>query len=179
MEKVNQMTQETPKKRKIVSSRHLATTDGWQLSEFEYGLIIAYNGFSRWMNKCMNASGMPDLSSLEILVLHNINHRKKQKKLSDISFLLNIEDSHTVNYALKKLLKANLIEGEKRGKEMFYSTTEAGFELCEKYREIREQCLLDSLKHVDPTNEDLSDIASSLRALSGLYDQASRAASSF
>ena len=84
-----------------------------------------------------------------------------------------------MNYALKKLLKANLIEGEKRGKEMFYSTTEAGFELCEKYREIREQCLLDSLKHVDPTNEDLSDIASSLRALSGLYDQASRAASSF
>lgn len=168
----------TPKKRKIVSSRHLAGTEGWQLSEFEYGLIIAYNGFSRWMNKCMAAAGQPDLSSLEILVLHNINHREKHKKLSDITFLLNMEDSHVVNYAIKKLQKAGLIAGEKRGKEMFYSTTKIGFEYCERYREVREQCLLDSLKHMDRSNDELSDIASALRSLSGLYDQASRAASS-
>lgn len=172
------MTKENLKKRKIVSSRHLATTEGWQLSEFEYGMIIAFNGFSRWMNKCMAAAGMPNLTSIEILVLHNINHREKHKKLSDITFLLNIEDSHIVNYALKKLQKAELIEGEKHGKEMFYSTTQAGFQLCERYREIREQCLLDSLKHTDRTNDELSEIASALRALSGLYDQASRAASS-
>lgn len=173
------MTKKPSPKKKIVSSRHLANSEGWQLSEFEYGLIIAYNGFSRWMSKCMNASGVPNLSSLEILVLHNINHRRKQKKLSDITFLLNIEDGHTVNYALRKLLKAELIIGEKRGKEMFYSTTTGGFELCERYREIREQCLLDSLKHIDQSNDDLSEIATALRALSGLYDQASRAASSF
>lgn len=173
------MAKSDTKRRKIVSSRHLADSDGWQLSELEYGLIIAYHGFSRWMNKCMAAAGLPDLSSLEILVLHNINHREKHKRLSDITFLLNIEDSHVVNYAIKKLQKAELIVGEKRGKEMFYSTSEKGFELCNKYREVREQCLLESLKHVDRSNEELSDIASALRAFSGLYDQASRAASSF
>ena len=172
------MSAENSKKRKIVSSRHLASSDGWQLSEFEYGLIIAHNGFSRWMNKCMSASGMPDLTPLEILVLHNINHREKHKRLSDIAFLLNIEDSHTVNYALKKLLKASLIKGEKRGKEMFYSTTQEGFDLCNRYRDIREQCLLDSLNHTVKSNDELSEIAAALRTLSGLYDQASRAASS-
>ncbi|AVX04636.1 hypothetical protein MXMO3_02115 [Maritalea myrionectae] len=166
------------KKRRIVSSRHLASTEGWQLSEFEYGLIIAYNGFSRWMTKCMIASGNPELSPLEILVLHNVNHRERQKRLTDICFLLNIDDSHTVNYALKKLLKAGLIEGEKRGKEMFYSTTTQGFELCDKYREVREQCLLDSLKHLDVDKDQLSEMAAMMRTLSGLYDQASRAASS-
>lgn len=172
------MSAENSKKRKIVSSRHLASSDGWQLSEFEYGLIIAHNGFSRWMNKCMSASGMPDLTPLEILVLHNINHREKHKRLSDITFLLNIEDSHTVNYALKKLQKASLIKGEKRGKEMFYSTTQEGFDLCDRYRDIREQCLLDSLNHTVKSNDELSEIAAALRTLSGLYDQASRAASS-
>ena len=172
------MANKTTNKRRIVSSRHLAATEGWQLSEFEFGLILAFNGFSRWMNKCMTAAGMPDLSSLEILVLHNINHRRKHKRLSDITFLLNIEDAHTVNYALKKLLKAGLIEGEKRGKEMFYSTTKEGFDLCDRYRQIREQFLLDSLKHMDQSNDELSEIASALRTLSGLYDQASRAASS-
>ncbi len=175
---MTKLTEKHSKKRKIVSSRHLASSEGWQLSEFEYGLIIAFNGFSRWMNKCMAAAGTPDLSSLEILVLHNINHREKHKRLSDITFLLNIEDSHIVNYALKKLQKAGLIEGEKRGKEMFYSTTQDGFDLCDRYRDIREQCLLDSLKHLDRSNEELSDVASALRTLSGLYDQASRAASS-
>lgn len=172
------MSKPSSKKRKIVSSRHLASSDGWQLSEFEYGMIIAYNGFSRWMGKCMGASGHGELGALEILTLHNINHRARSKKLSDICFILNIEDSHTVNYALKKLLKAKLIEGEKRGKEMLYSTTVEGQELCEKYREVREQCLLDSLKHVVKDPDELSEVASALRTLSGLYDQASRAASS-
>lgn len=172
------MSEDISKKRKIVSSRHLASSEGWQLSEFEYGLIIAFNGFSRWMSKCMSAAGMPDLSSLEILALHNINHRAKHKKLSDITFLLNIEDAHVVNYALKKLLKAGLIVGEKRGKEMFYSTTQEGYDVCDRYRIIREQCLLDSLKHMDGSNDELSEMGSALRTLSGLYDQASRSASS-
>lgn len=30
----------------IVSSEHLTSPDSWQLSEFEYGLIIANNAFS-------------------------------------------------------------------------------------------------------------------------------------
>ena len=165
-------------KRKIVSSRHLANSEGWQLSEYEFGLIIAFHGFSRWMSKCMAASGNSDLSSLEILILHHVNHREKQKRLADVTFLLNIEDTHTVNYALKKLQKFDLVVGEKRGKELFYKTTKSGAALCDKYREVREQCLLDSLKHMDVSHDELSEIAASLRSLSGLYDQASRAASS-
>ena len=38
--------------RRIVSSRHLAEGDGWEASELEYGMIIAYNAFSRWMSRC-------------------------------------------------------------------------------------------------------------------------------
>jgi DNA-binding MarR family transcriptional regulator len=115
-----------PETRRIVSSRHLAEGAGWEASEFEYGLIIAYNAFSRWMVKCMTAAGGGELSALEILVLHNVNSRGRDKRLTDICFLLNIEDTHTVNYALRKLLKAGLLEGEKRGKEVFYSASETG-----------------------------------------------------
>ncbi|MDV4146705.1 transcriptional regulator, partial [Shimia sp. FJ5] len=45
----------TPDGRRIVSSRHLAEGEGWEVSEFEFGLIIAYNAFSRWMMRCMAA----------------------------------------------------------------------------------------------------------------------------
>lgn len=167
-----------PQKRKIVSSRHLATEGGWQLSELEFGLIVAYNGFSRWVNRCMAASGYPSLGTLEILVLHNVNHRSRSKRLADVCFMLNIEDAHTVNYALKKLIKVELVEGVKSGKEILYSTTEAGFCLCEKYRDVREQCLIESLTMGGGDADELSEIAAKLRTLSGVYDQAARAASS-
>ena len=167
-----------PVKRRIVSSRHLADGENWQVSVFEYGLIIANNAFNRWMQRCMAASGGAELSPLEILVLHNTNHRDREKRMSDIAFLLNIEDSHTVTYALRKLVKLDLLSAEKRGKEVFYKTTDQGRTLCTKYRDVRAQCLLESLPHTGLNGDELRDIAASLRALSGLYDQASRAAAS-
>ncbi len=164
--------------RRIVSSRHLAEGDGWEASELEYGMIIAYNAFTRWMSRCMAAAGNADLTPLEILVLHNTNHRGREKRLTDICFLLNIEDTHTVNYALRKLLKSGLLAADKRGKEVFYRTSEDGAALCETYRAIRKSCFLDGLSRVDTNGEDLRQIAAGLRAMSGQYDQASRAAAS-
>ena len=78
----------------------------------------------------------------------------------------------------RKLLKAGLVTSEKRGKEVFYSTSDTGAALCESYRDVREQCLLEGLSRMDISGDDLREIGSSLRALSGQYDQASRAASS-
>ena len=164
--------------RRIVSSRHLAEGEGWEASELEFGLIIAFNAFSRWMMKCMSAAGHLEMSPLEILVLHNVNHRGRDKRLTDICFLLNLEDTHTVNYALRKLMKAGLLASEKRGKEVYYRTSQDGSALCEAYRKVRERCFLDGLKRMDITGDELRDIAASLRSLSGQYDQASRAASS-
>ena len=172
------MTSNSTPKRRIVSSRHLADGEGWEASEVEYGMIIAYNAFSRWMTRCMSAAGNTDLTPLEILVLHNTNHRGRDKRLTDICFLLNIEDTHTVNYALRKLLKMELLSAEKRGKEVFYRTSETGEKLCDAYREVREQCFLDGLSTTDMTGEEMGDIAAKLRSLSGQYDQASRAAAS-
>lgn len=162
----------------IVSSEHLASEEGWQLSEFEYGLIIASNAFQRWMIRCMAATGFRDFGPLDVLVLHNVNHRSRAKRLVDICFMLNIEDQHTVNYALKKLVKAKLVSRERRGKEIFYRTTDAGGEVCRKYRDVRELCLTSAFKQMDTENADVRATAEMLRLMSGLYDQAARAASS-
>ncbi len=172
------MSEPQKENRRIVSSRHLAEGERWEASEVEYGMIIAYNAFSRWMTRCMSAAGNTDLTALEILVLHNINHRGRDKRLSDISFLLNIEDTHTVNYALRKLMKMELLISNKRGKEVFYKPSQSGEELCEKYRIVREQCLLAGLDKMGMSGEDMRKLGTNLRALSGQYDQASRAASS-
>ncbi len=141
-------------------------------------MIIAYDVFSRWMTQCMAAAGNEALSPVEILVLHNVNHCGRDKRLNDICFLLNIEDTHTVNYALRKLMKMQFLTSDKRGKEVFFLASTEGDRFCEAYRNVRERCFLDGLAHLDITGDEMRDIAASLRALSRQYDQASRAAAS-
>ncbi|HIC81736.1 MAG TPA: transcriptional regulator [Kiloniellaceae bacterium] len=167
----------------IVSSAHLVSERAAELSSFEYGLYVASNAFERWIVRCMAAAGQPELGALDVMVVHSVNHRARDKRLADICFVLNIEDSHTVNYALKKLSRLGLVAGEKRGKEIFYATTKEGEALCLKYREVREACLVNSFSAFagsqgEDLNEQIGQAADLLRALSGLYDQAARAATS-
>lgn len=161
----------------IVSSQHLMSLKSPELSEFEFGLIIAWHGFARWMMRCMNAAGVKDMAPTDVLVLHHVAHRHSEKRLSDICFVLNIEDSHVVNYSLKKLVGLGLVQSVKHGKEAFYSTTPAGDDICERYREIREACLMPGFSGTEAENNQIGDLARLLRTLSGRYDQAARAAS--
>ena len=171
---------DTPRtdKPRIVSSSHLVSERAAELSELEFALILSGNAFNRWMVRCMRAAGMPDVSVLDILVLHNVNSREREKSLSEVCFVLNVEDSHLVNYSLKKLRKLGLVDGIKRGKEVHYSTTKDGRAMCEKYREVREACLVETFQRLGVNHEEVGDVAKTLRAISGVYDQASRAASS-
>lgn len=164
----------------IVASSHLISEGGWKLSELEFGLIIANNAFSRWVVRCAAAAGVKDLSALDVLVLHNINHRAREKTLADICFMLNVEDAHVVKYAVKKLMNAGLAAATRRGKETQYATTARGRAACQKYRDVREQCLIGPLQSLrGAASVDLRACATLLRALSGVYDQAARTASSF
>jgi predicted MarR family transcription regulator len=168
----------TPAKMPIVSSAHLASGRSAELSEFEFGLIIASNAFNRWAVRCMSAVGMKDMTITDVLVLHHINHRAREKKLADIAFILNIEDTHIVNYSLKKLQALGLVKTERRGKEVLYSTNDEGIAVCQRYYEIREQVLVSGLTGDGTESFELSELARFLRILSGLYDQAARSATS-
>ena len=58
---------------KIVSSEHLAQDEGWELSEYEYGLIVAHNAFTRWMARCLAAVvGHSNFSALDDLELESL-----------------------------------------------------------------------------------------------------------
>jgi predicted MarR family transcription regulator len=103
----------------IVSSAHLVSEQGAELSAFEYGLIVSSHAFERWIVRCAAAAGCGDLSSLDVLVLHSTNHREREKRVGDICFVLNVEDTHTVTYALKKLVRLGLVDRRRQGKESF------------------------------------------------------------
>ena len=167
-----------PERSPIVSSAHLVSPHSSEMSEFEFGLIVAGNAFHRWIIHCMAAAGLKDLTPLDVLVLHHVTHRARDKRLADICFIMNIEDTHLVNYALKKLQSLGVVVSHKHGKEVTYAATDEGRAYVQRYREIRESCLIDALKADDGLNRDIGELARLLRVLSGMYDQAARAAAS-
>ena len=148
------------------------------LSEVEFGLTLAVHAFHRWVGRCMAAAGVPDLSSIEIMVLHSVRHRQRPKKLADLCLVLGIEDTHVITYAVKKLVAAGLVTSVKSGKEKLVAATSAGTEACDRYHQVRERLLAQPVKSTGLPDPMLSEMASLLRALSGHYDQAARAAAS-
>lgn len=160
----------------VVSSLHLASGELPALSEVEFAVTMMVNAYHRWMVRCMAAAGQEGLSPLETLVLHSVNHRERSKTLADLCLVLNIEDTHTVSYALKKLEKAGLIQAGKRGKEKIAEITDAGRELCEAYKQLRDALLVKPVKELGQDEAELSRLASVLRSVSGHYDQAARSA---
>ncbi|MEJ8474671.1 winged helix DNA-binding protein [Roseibium algae] len=160
----------------VVSASHLASGAMPALSEIEFAVTMMVNAYQRWMVRCMAASGSEGLSALDVQVLHSVNHRGRVKTLADLCLVLNIEDTHTVTYALKKLEKSGLVESGRRGKEKIAKITASGENACLEYRRLREALLVEPMKALGLDENELSKLAATLRLVSGNYDQAARAA---
>lgn len=145
-------------------------------SEFELGMIVAWNAFSRWSERCMSAAGAPALAMTEIVLLGHILQHGRGKKLADICFALNFSDTHVVSYGLRKLVAMKLAVAGKIGKEVSYTPTQEGEAVMAAYWKMRSSCLLPCLDA--PLSERLATSAQALRQMSGIYDQAARSAGS-
>lgn len=162
----------------IVSSAHLAAGALPSLSELEFGLILLGHAFDRWMVRCMAAAGVPDLSPLDVLVAHTIAHRDKPKRIADICLVLGIEETHVVTYSVKKLEGLGLVTSRRSGNEKSVTLTRKGEDVVRTYTRLREQLLVSPVKSAGSDPHRLSEIAALMRAMSGHYDQAARAAAS-
>lgn len=165
-----------PSREPIVSSAHLAAGGSPALSELEYGLILASHAFHRWMVRCMAAAGVPGLTPIEVMLLNTVRHRDRPKTLADICLVLDIEDTHVANYALRKLEAAGLVRTGRAGKAKTTEITEAGSAALARYFDVRERLLVRATEVSGMSQSSLSDGAAQLRALSGTYEQAARAA---
>jgi predicted MarR family transcription regulator len=162
----------------VVSSAHLAKSSLPALSEVEFAMTMANHAYQRWIVRCMSAAGGPAMSPLEVLIVHLVHHRERPKTLADICLVLNIEDTHLANYAIKKLVEHGLVEAGRSGKEKTISITGKGAALCKRYGEIREALVVRAARQMGHDPADISRMAALLRTLSGAYDQAARAAAS-
>lgn len=166
-------TPESPKPRKPV-----AKTEGEKLSELELSLTVLWNSVGRWLAQRSNSNAVNGMSDLDVFLVHLLVYRNKPLRGIDLAFALSIDDLHLVSYSLKKLAKLDMITSSRIGKEVFYEATKKGRDNYNDFLADRETYLEPALAMLTKSDVDLESLNRNLRALSGIYEQAARAAAS-
>lgn len=161
-----------------MAPRKAEITGGELLSELELSLTVLWNSVRRWMSQRSNSDAVNGLSDLDVFLLHLLVYRKKRLRGVDLAFALAIDDMHLVSYSLKKLTKMGVTSSSKVGKEVFYQSTSKGKEHYLSFLSAREKYLEPAMGLLLNGKTDIAVLNEALRTLSGIYEQAARAAAS-
>jgi predicted MarR family transcription regulator len=151
-------------------------TEASRLSELEFAMIVSINGFWSWVAHCAEAAGGRGMGPLDVLVLHAINARARNKRLGDICLVLNVDDTHTVAYALKKLEDYGYAMHRQDGRDRIYESSPDGDAFCARYLKVREASLVESLRTDGFDFGRLDEATRTLNRMARYYSHASRTA---
>ncbi len=151
-----------------------------ELTELEFSIMRAAAAFDRWRSDCMACCINASFSGADTAVLHVIRMHDRPKSISEIGRLLNRDDQSNLQYGIRKLVNAGVIEksGNSDSKKgVTYVATELGCEVTDHFVEFRRELLI-SLTESVSSEVHLSDASKILNLMAGIYDQASCIAAS-
>lgn len=159
---------------------HLATEEHEiAVTELEYALMRAAEAFTRWQSEALaSITGLP-VSGSDNAILHIIRMKDRPKSIRDIARLMNRDDIANIQYTIRKLTKAGLIEkdnSDDKRNTVSYSITQRGREVTDDFTALRRDLLLSVTRSVDGLDNRLNDASRTLDLLSGIHEQAARIA---
>lgn len=157
---------------------HLARTPvEMDVAELEYALMRAFEAFGRWQTECLSTVLDLTASGPENAMLHIIRMNDRPKTLKDIARLSNREDIPNMQYSLRKLIGAGLVERTGSGRSgVTYTVTEAGRAVTDRYADVRAALLVKAVQSVPNLGKRLEDATETLDLLTGIYEQVARTA---
>jgi predicted MarR family transcription regulator len=158
---------------------HLARTDEEaELASFEFSLERVIHAYYGWKAECLGAVAEGSFSGNDTAVLNTIRLRDRPKGLSEIGRLLNRDDTSNIQYSIRKLLKAGLIEKAEAAsrKATSYRVTERGRAVTDAYAELRADLLLALTRSIGDRSEGFGMAEQLLNLMAGMYDQAAKLA---
>jgi predicted MarR family transcription regulator len=98
-----------------------------------------------------------------------------------IARMINRDDLPNVQYSLRKLESAKLIEKVKEGsgKTFSYVVTDLGKKMTDGYSQIRSDLLINALSTISDIDERIEEITKLLSVLTGIYEEMSRSSATF
>jgi predicted MarR family transcription regulator len=156
---------------------HLATDEfEVEVTELEFSIFRVSAAFERWQADCLGCCHGQPFSGTDTALLHVIRMHDRPKGISELARLLKRDDLSNLQYGVRKLLKAGLIEKSRQTgtskKDVTYQVSALGRDVTDKYARFRKELLI-SMTRATAGNVDFESLARALTMMSAMYDQAS------
>jgi len=145
--------------------------------EFEQALICASEAFYRFAGATLGPTGRQhNLTGEENVILQQLMFTSKPRSVSDLSRFSNRDDIPNIQYSLRKLTAAGLIEKVpgSTNRDTRYRPTAAGRALTEGLVATRRERLIAPSTNITDIEKQLKAATTAMSLLTGLYDHVSR-----
>jgi predicted MarR family transcription regulator len=151
------------------------------LFEFQHSAICFIEAFYRHIERqLILVTGDPNLSAQDCVNLHAIRIGDRPKSITEIQHFSNRRDIANIQYSIRKLTKAGLVQKAKReaGRGTSYELTKYGIKITDAYVKARERMMLDFLQEHTSFVKDAEIATRMMMMMTGIYDHLSRTDSS-
>jgi predicted MarR family transcription regulator len=145
--------------------------------EFEQALICASEAFYRFAGAVFGPTGaVQKLTGQECVILQQLMFTPKPRSISELSRFSNRDDIANIQYSLRKLAAAGLIEKVpgSTNRDTRYRPTQAGRDMTEFLVSSRRELLIAPSAGMADIETQLKSASNALSLLTGMYDHTSR-----
>jgi predicted MarR family transcription regulator len=175
-------TQPKPNRRSTKVAEHLSRTPHeFAVTQFEQGLLCAAAAFYRFYGALLGREGhIRNLSGQDNVILQQIMAASRPLAVADIARFANRDDIANIQYSLKKLLRAGLIEKASKtsARETSYAVTALAREWTKEFTALRRQLFTDPSANILDFDDQLDKAGRLLNTIAGFYDHGTRIMSS-
>ena len=170
-----------PRKRVPAAAKvaaHLAASPHeFVVTRFEQGLICAAAAFYRFYGSLLGREGREhNVSGQDNAILQQIMAASRPLAVTDVARFANRDDIANIQYSLKKLVRAGLIEkaGRTSARETSYVVTPLARKWTANFLALRRQLFTDPSAQILGFDEQLEKSANLLNLIAGFYDHGTR-----
>jgi predicted MarR family transcription regulator len=147
------------------------------ITEFEQALICSAEAFYRFAGLLLGVHAHEhNLTGADNVILQQLMTAGRPLRITDLRRFANRDDISNIQYSLRKLIKADLVEkvAGSTNRDTAYSVTEKGRDITDHLVKLRRELLTEPTASVQDIDEQLRALTRMLGLLTGVYDHGSR-----
>ena len=147
------------------------------VTEFEQALICAGEAFVRFAGALLGPEAREhNLSGQDCVILQQLVTAGEPRRVADLLRFANREDVSNVQYSLRKLIKAELVQLIRgaTNRDAAYAVTERGLAVTNRLVASRRELLMRPTGAIAGLDDQLRALTDTLGLLTGLYDHGTR-----
>ena len=160
-----------------VAAHLAASPHEFAITRFEQGLICAAAAFYRFYGVLLGREGRAhNISGQDNAILQQILAASRPLAVTDIARFANRDDIANIQYSLKKLVRAGLIEktGRTSARETSYVVTDLARQWTRDFLALRRALFTDPSAQILDFDDQLDKSANLLNLIAGFYDHGTR-----